>query len=100
MPIPTSSTGRHPSCHSCAGQPSEARDTVAARLELVRRKEAGTDGVRLGVVTEAFGERPLDEVLDWLGASAPGISDLELASGGYPPTPHCDRRALLADPAA
>ena len=56
--------------------------------------------MRLGVVTEAFGERPLGAVLDWLTASAPGVTDLELASGGYPPTPHCRRSALLADPAA
>jgi len=48
-------------------------------------------------VTEAFGERPLAAVLDWLAGTAPAITDLELASGGYPPTPHCDRTLLVRD---
>ena len=52
-------------------------------------------GVRLGVVTEPFGERPLEEVLAWLSNAAPTITDLELASGGYPPQVHCDRARLL-----
>ncbi len=49
---------------------------------------------------EAFGERPLDAVLAWLSDAAPAITDLELASGGYPPTTHCDRTLLLRDAAA
>ena len=54
-------------------------------------------GVRLGVVTEAFGDRPLDAVLAWLTDAAPAITDLELVSGGYPATTHCDRTLLLRD---
>ena len=49
---------------------------------------------------EAFGERPLDAVLAWLSDSAPAIVDLELASGGYAPTTHCDRALLLRDGSA
>jgi sugar phosphate isomerase/epimerase len=53
--------------------------------------------MQIGVVTEAFGDAPLHDVLAALGASAPSVRGLELASGGYAPTPHCDRAALLAD---
>jgi sugar phosphate isomerase/epimerase len=56
--------------------------------------------VKLGVVTEAFGDRPLEAVLAWLADAAPAITDLELASGGYPATAHCDRQLLLRDAAA
>ena len=55
--------------------------------------------MRLGIVTEAFGDRPLDAVLDWLADAAPAVTDLELGSGGYAPTTHCDRRLLLTDAA-
>src|SRR5919201_6779837 len=57
-------------------------------------------GVKLGVVTEAFGDRPLEAVLAWLADAAPAITDLELASGGYAATAHCDRQLLLRDAAA
>jgi len=55
--------------------------------------------VKLGVVTEAFGDRPLDAVLGWLTDAAPAITELELGSGGYAPTIHCDRQLLLRDAA-
>ena len=55
---------------------------------------------RLGVVTEAFANRPLIEVMDWLRASAPAITDLEIGAGGYAPTGHCDLPLLLRDAAA
>ena len=54
----------------------------------------------LAVVTEAFLDRSLTDLLDWLAASAPAITGVELGSGGYAPNPHCDREALLADPQA
>ena len=54
--------------------------------------------IRLGVVTEAFADRPLTALLDWLAENAPQVRDLELGSGGYAPHPHCDRAALLTDP--
>jgi sugar phosphate isomerase/epimerase len=50
----------------------------------------------LAVVTEAFIDRPLDQLLDWLAAAAPEITALEIGSGGYAPHPHCDRELLLA----
>jgi sugar phosphate isomerase/epimerase len=49
------------------------------------------------VVTEAFIDRPLDRLLEWLTAAAPEITALELGSGGYAPHPHCDRELLLAN---
>src|SRR5690242_11749985 len=57
-------------------------------------------GPRLGVVTEAFVDRPLVELIDWLVRSAPEVSDLELGAGGYAPTAHCDTQLLLHDAAA
>jgi sugar phosphate isomerase/epimerase len=54
--------------------------------------------MRLGLVTEAFADRSLAELLDWLAREAPAITDLEIDAGGYAPQAHCDRAALLADP--
>lgn len=51
----------------------------------------------LAVVAEAFLDRSLTELLDWLSNSAPEITSLELGTGGYAPHPHCDRDQLLAD---
>jgi sugar phosphate isomerase/epimerase len=56
--------------------------------------------VRLGLVTEAFADRSLADLLDWLEREAPEITDLEIDSGGYAPQAHCDRATLLADPEA
>jgi sugar phosphate isomerase/epimerase len=56
--------------------------------------------MQIGVVTEAFGDAPLEDVLAALRDRAPSITGLEVASGGYAPTPHCDRSALLADDGA
>jgi sugar phosphate isomerase/epimerase len=54
---------------------------------------------RLAVVAEAFLERSLIELIDWLTSAAPEISAIELGSGGYAPHPHCDRELLLRDSA-
>lgn len=55
---------------------------------------------RLAVVAEAFPDRTLTELLDWLTAAAPEITALELGTGGYAPHPHCERTLLLQDAAA
>jgi sugar phosphate isomerase/epimerase len=57
-------------------------------------------GRRLAVVAEAFVDRSLPELLDWLTEASPQVTALELGSGGYAPHPHCDRELLLADDAA
>jgi len=53
--------------------------------------------MRLGLVTEAFIDRPLPELMDWLRDAAPGLTELEVGAGGYAPPGHCDTAALLAD---
>lgn len=55
---------------------------------------------RLAVVAEAFLDRSLTELLDWLNGAAPEVTAVELGSGGYAPHPHCDRELLLVDTAA
>ena len=55
---------------------------------------------RIGVVTEAFAHRPLTEVMDWLAQAAPDVRGLEVGTGGYAPTRHCDMPTLLHDAAA
>jgi sugar phosphate isomerase/epimerase len=55
------------------------------------------DGPVLGLVTEAFLDWPLTELLDWLLATVPEIRALEIGSGGYAPHPHCDRNGMLHD---
>lgn len=56
--------------------------------------------LEIGVVLEAFIDRPLAEVLAWLRGAAPEISAIEVGAGGYAPHPHCDVAELLASPHA
>jgi sugar phosphate isomerase/epimerase len=56
--------------------------------------------MRLGVVLEAFLDRPLNDVLDLLAERAPDVTDLELGVGGFAPAPHCDVPLLLRDASA
>ena len=65
-------------------------------------KEAATgtrkfQAPRVGMVTEAMAGRSLLEVMDWLALEAPGVTDLEIGTGGYAPTSHCDMPLLLRD---
>lgn len=55
---------------------------------------------RLAVVAEAFLDRSLVELLNWLADAAPEVTALELGSGGYAPHPHCDRALLVTDAGA
>jgi sugar phosphate isomerase/epimerase len=54
---------------------------------------------RVGLVVEAFADRPLVDVMDWLVREVPEITDLEIGTGGYAPTGHCDMHVLLRDAA-
>jgi sugar phosphate isomerase/epimerase len=51
--------------------------------------------LRIGVVLEAFLDRPLEDVLPWLSQAAPEVTDIEVGAGGYAPHPHCDVAELL-----
>lgn len=55
---------------------------------------------RVGVVTEALADRSLVDVMDWLVKTVPEVTDLEIGTGGYAPTTHCDMPGLLRDPGA
>jgi sugar phosphate isomerase/epimerase len=55
---------------------------------------------RIGLVMEAFADRPLVEAMDWIVGHAPLVTDLEVGTGGYAPTVHCDMPTLLRDAAA
>src|SRR3979411_2862704 len=55
---------------------------------------------RIGLVTEAFANRPLVDVMDWLVRDTPLVTDLEIGTGAYAPTGHCDMALLLRDAAA
>lgn len=56
--------------------------------------------MRVGVFTDGLGHLALDEALDWLATELPEVKDLEIGTGGFSPTPHCDVDALLADAGA
>src|SRR5258707_15409797 len=60
----------------------------------------GTERPAIGVVTEAFANRSLTEVMDWLAREAPLVTELEIGTGGYAPTGHCDMPRLLRDAGA
>ena len=55
---------------------------------------------RIGILTEPLANRPLVEVMDWLVREVSDLTDLEIGTGGYAPTSHCDIRALMRDGAA
>jgi len=44
--------------------------------------------MRIGLFTDAFPERPLAEVLEWLATRLPSVRDLEIGTGGYSAAPH------------
>jgi sugar phosphate isomerase/epimerase len=54
---------------------------------------------RVGLVVEAFADRPLVDVMDWLVREVPEITDLEIGTGGYAPIGQCDMHVLLRDAA-
>jgi sugar phosphate isomerase/epimerase len=56
--------------------------------------------IKIGLVTESFASRPLREVLDWVISKAPEISGLEIGTGAYAPSGHCDMPRLLEATAA
>jgi sugar phosphate isomerase/epimerase len=56
--------------------------------------------VRIGVLLEAFLDRPLEVVLDLLTEIAPAVTDVEIGVGGFAPAPHCDVPRLLGDASA
>ena len=51
--------------------------------------------MKLGVLTVPFADRRLDEVLDLLAAR--GVDAVELGTGNYPGSSHCDPEVLLED---
>jgi sugar phosphate isomerase/epimerase len=53
--------------------------------------------IKIGMVTEAIANKPLGEVMDWVIAAAPEITGLEIGTGAYAPTGHCDMPGLLKD---
>jgi sugar phosphate isomerase/epimerase len=60
------------------------------------QRAEGGGGLRLGVFTVVYGRLPLDEVLERLAAL--GVQAVELGTGNYPGSQHCDPDELLADP--
>lgn len=56
--------------------------------------------LRIGLVTEPLAHRALLDVMDWVVEEVPEITDLEIGTGAYAPTSHCDMPVLLGDPSA
>jgi sugar phosphate isomerase/epimerase len=66
---------------------------------LALASERGLIVVRVGLFTDSLEHLTLDELLTWLEQELPMVRDLEIGTGGYSPTPHCDLGALLASEA-
>jgi sugar phosphate isomerase/epimerase len=56
--------------------------------------------LEIGLVTEALIRQPLTDVMDWLVRDVPEITGLEIGTGAYAPTNHCDMQRLLSDASA
>jgi sugar phosphate isomerase/epimerase len=54
----------------------------------------------IGLVTEALIQQPLTAVMDWLVRDVPEVTGLEIGTGAYASTNHCDMSRLLSDAAA
>jgi sugar phosphate isomerase/epimerase len=54
----------------------------------------------IGLVTEPLAHMTLTAMLDWLAANVPEITALEIGTGAYAPTPHCDMNLMLDDAGA
>jgi sugar phosphate isomerase/epimerase len=52
--------------------------------------------MRIGLFTDSLPHLSLHELLGWLDQELPDVKDLEIGTGGYSPTPHCDLETLLA----
>jgi sugar phosphate isomerase/epimerase len=52
--------------------------------------------MRVGLFTDALGDRSLATALAWLAREVPEVRDVEIATGGYSSAPHCDLAALAA----
>ncbi len=52
---------------------------------------------RIGLVTEPLAALSLTDIMDWLVAEVPEVTDLEIGTGGYAPTGHCDMLRLLQE---
>jgi sugar phosphate isomerase/epimerase len=53
--------------------------------------------MRIALFTDAMEDRPLEEILAWLAADVPEITEVEVGTGGYSRAPHCPLPQLLAD---
>ena len=58
------------------------------------------DRPRIGVVTEPLAGEPLIDVMNWLVRDVPEVTDLEIGTGAYAPTGHCDMALMLRDAGA
>jgi sugar phosphate isomerase/epimerase len=56
--------------------------------------------MKIALFTDALADSGLIEVLEWLGEHAPGVRELELGTGGYSPSPHCDLHDLVENEAS
>jgi len=54
--------------------------------------------MKIGVFTALFGQRSLEETLDYVAEA--GVEMVELGTGNYPGSPHCDPDKLLGNKAA
>ncbi len=54
--------------------------------------------MKIGVFTALFGQKSLEEALDYVAAT--GVEMVELGTGNYPGCPHCDPDKLLGDKSA
>jgi sugar phosphate isomerase/epimerase len=53
--------------------------------------------LRIGLFTDAFADRTLGDVVEWLGSELPGVRDVEIGTGGYSPAPHVGELAALGE---
>src|SRR5690606_38380982 len=56
------------------------------------------NGLKLGIFLVLFGERSLEEALDYVKSA--GVQAVEIGTGGYPGTRHVNAREVVNDDAA
>jgi sugar phosphate isomerase/epimerase len=53
--------------------------------------------MNVGVFTDGLGHLSLAAALEWLSEELPDVRALEIGTGGYSPSPHCDVESLAGD---
>jgi sugar phosphate isomerase/epimerase len=66
--------------------------------QFLQQSSAWENDMKIGLYSDSLGALAFDEMLDWLAAE--GLEAVEIGTGNFSPSPHCDVAALVDDASA